>query len=143
MFSVVFSGYLTKDASFGTYGDNSVLNFTVAVHYPTNKKTEQGQPIRETEFFNCSRWYKGNDFSNLLNYLKKGQRVLIVGNKMQTLENEKDGTKYFNIHINVQSIELIGSGGATRQEEPERGAEIPTPNVQRSNVPDLEDDLPF
>lgn len=143
MFSAVFSGYLTKDASFGTYGDNSVLNFIVAVHYPTNKKTEQGQPIRETEFLNCSRWYKGNDFSNLLNYLKKGQRVLIVGNKMQTFENEKDGTKYFNIHINVQSIELIGAGGAIRQEEPERGAEIPTPNVQRSNVPDLEDNLPF
>ena len=65
MFSAIFSGYLTKDASFGTYGNNSVLNFTVTVHYPTNKKDEQGQPIRETVFLNCSRWYKGNEFSNL------------------------------------------------------------------------------
>ena len=37
-----------------------------------------------------------------------------MGNKLQTVENEKDGIKYFNIHTNVQSIELIGLGSATR-----------------------------
>ncbi|MFJ1367005.1 single-stranded DNA-binding protein [Capnocytophaga canimorsus] len=113
MFLIMFSGYLTKDATFGTYGENSVLNFTVAVHFENSKKEEQ----RETVFYNCSRWYKHGDFGKLLSYMKKGQRVLVVGNRMNTVQNEKDGITYHNTQINVQSIELIGNNSNSQEQE--------------------------
>ena len=138
MFSIIFSGYLTKDATVRTNGETSVLNFTVAVNFPSGKKDAQGEDIKETVFLSCSKWSKGFQQSNLANYLKRGQRVIIVGNQMKISENDFEGKTYHNINIFVQSIELIGGSSSTHQEEHDRGAE---PINYQQQEPD--DDLGF
>lgn len=142
MFSVVFSGYLSKDATFATYGESSVLNFTVAVHFPTGKKDNEGNEIKETVFLNCSRWTRNGQQEKMLQYLRKGQRVIVTGNQMNVRENTTPEKTFYNIHIMVQNIELIGTV-ARQEQELEHNSEEQQAQERNPYIPSLDDDLPY
>lgn len=109
MFNAIISGHLTTDAKFNTHNENGVINFTVAVNFPTSKKDENGEYIEEVEYYRCSKWYKSTETPNILNYLKKGKKIIVQANKIHATHENKDGKDYVSLLVNVKDIELCGS----------------------------------
>ncbi len=106
MFHTVFTGHLTDDARFNTFEDKGVINFTIAVNFPTGKKDEQGNYIEEAQFFQCSRWLRDSKTPKVLDYLKKGKKVIVEANKIAVKTTEVEGKIYNNLVVNVERLEL-------------------------------------
>lgn len=138
MNKIIVSGRLTKDGEVRTTdADLKVYNSSIAV----NRKIKNTDGSYDADFFNFTLW-KPSD--NLLQYLKKGQAVLLEG-RIQTRKYEKNGENRTATEIIVESLELIGS---KKEENTEPNVEVPqnTKTVYEDHNSDIEiedDDLPF
>ncbi|MDY3538404.1 single-stranded DNA-binding protein [Riemerella anatipestifer] len=106
MFTAILSGHLTAEPILAVYGENAALNFTLAVNFNTGKKDGNGNYIDETIFYQCTKWQKGTDEPKILEHLKKGKKIIVEANKITAYHNNKDGTDYVNISVQVHKIEL-------------------------------------
>jgi len=108
-------GNLTKDAEVKELGGKKCMVFTIAV----NDKDSKGE--KSTMYVNC---YKYSEKTGVVDYLKKGGQVFASG-KLVVKDAEKDGKRYVNINLLVNTIELLGGGERVQQSTSEQPA--PTP----------------
>lgn len=106
MFNLVFAGHLTADATFKKFEDKAVVNFNVAVNFPTGKKDSNGNYIDEVEFFQCSKWFKSTEEPKVLEHLKKGKKVIVEARRIQASIYEKEGQSKVNLSVIVDNLEL-------------------------------------
>ena len=106
---VVLTGRLTADPESTQIGENSVANFSIAVH-----DFKGGEEF--TNFFDLSAWGKLAD--TVSQYLTKGRWVTVRG-KLRHETWEKDGQKRSRIRVLVQDLQMIpvGSKSETEAEE--------------------------
>lgn len=92
---------LGKDAQSKQVGERNVINFNGA---STRKWRDQsGQDKEKTDWFEVQLWCKT---TGLLQYLTKGQSVLVTGS-LATREWEKDGQKHYATYIEADSVQLF------------------------------------
>jgi single-strand DNA-binding protein len=98
-------GNLGKDPEMRYLPDGTpVASFSLAV----NKSwTKDGQKQDETTWFNCSCWRKQAEV--VTQYLKKGNRALIVGEVKARAYTAKDGTAAASLDVNVQEVKFLTS----------------------------------
>lgn len=108
MLNLVFTGYVSREATTHSFDGSNVVNFNVAVNYPTGRKNEDGTEIKEVQFFQCQKWGTKNEHLKIAEYLKKGQQVLITANKLTLETKTENGTQYNNIIVRVTNVELLG-----------------------------------
>lgn len=108
MNKVFLMGNLGTDAELKKVGENSVLNFRIAVNQ--SWKNAKGEKQERTDWFSCALWGKRADA--IAQYLTKGTRVVVEG-ELRTRDYEKDGVKHYATDISVQNIEF--AGGAKRE----------------------------
>lgn len=109
MFLQVFTGNLVSDATFRNVSEErSVINFTVAVNFSTGKKDESGNYIDEVNYFRCAKWVKGKETPKLMEYLKKGKKVLVHSDQLELKSSVKEETQetFTTIQVNVSHLEL-------------------------------------
>lgn len=135
----VFTGRIVRDIELRTFGENRVINFTVACD---GRKNKDG--TRATDFFDCTAW---NGLADTLSrYCNKGDKLLIRGEVHinvyeSTTAKDKNGNplKLRSPRINVNSVEFIGSRS--------NNSDNKTSNAQNSNSyspsEDDDGDLPF
>jgi single-strand DNA-binding protein len=67
---------------------------------------DSGDIVTKTEWHRVSAWGKKADI--IQRYVSKGDKIGIEG-KLTTRTVEKDGTTYYNTHIEVREIELMNN----------------------------------
>jgi len=100
---LVCSGNLTKDADVKDQGQNTLLNFAVAVStgFGDNKSTM---------FVNCTAFNK----EKLAPYMKKGMKVTVSG---ELSEREYNGKRYLNLRVRDIDLPPRPSGNVAPQEQ--------------------------
>jgi single-strand DNA-binding protein len=109
-FKTSFIGILGKDAEFKQIGNNNYITMNVA------KSEKQGQETL-TDWVQCNK-FAGNSPSNLMQYLKKGTKVLFYG-KLDVREwtNQQGETK-LQFTLWVDEMELISQPKQAGQQQP-------------------------
>lgn len=95
--SVILTGNLTADPKKGKAGETPLIEFSVAVN-----EYRSGEEI--ANFFDCTMY--GKRATAIVDYLKKGQRVTIMG-KLQQRRWMKDDEKRSKVSIVVFDIDFI------------------------------------
>lgn len=148
MNKIMLIGNAGKDPEITTVkGDRKVAKFSLAVN--EYSKSANGEKIQNTQWFNIVAWDQSAE--TLAKYLKKGNQVYVEG-RLSVKQTEKDGVKYTNVDVVLQSFKLLGSkseDGAPATSAPAaapaKGASKAAP-VAQEEVPELSpesDDLPF
>lgn len=125
MIRASFHGSLGRNAEIKTFGENKVTKFSVA------NNTGYGDK-KKTQWVDCDFW--GNRGEKLINYLTKGQAVLIYGEIELHEYQAKDGTNKASLRCRVNDLELIGAKKENGQHEEKKEPEVST---------DFNDDVPF
>ncbi|MBQ8197430.1 MAG: single-stranded DNA-binding protein [Clostridia bacterium] len=135
MNKVILVGNLTRDPELSeTPSGVAVCRFAIAV----SRDYANSEGNRETDFFNITVW-RGRA-ENCGKYLKKGNKVAIVGSIQTRSYEDKDGIKRNVTDIIANEVEFLTPKNA-------QGDEDVAPVVSRREPPQLEaiDDnqLPF
>lgn len=134
MSTITICGNLGKDVELKDVGGKTVAEFSVAdtSGYGQNK---------QSNWFKVTIW-DGLAKTNFVDYLKKGQQVMVTG---EFSAREYNGKTYFEIK-RVYDIKLCGSSASNGQAQQQSQPKPQQPqqgyaNTNKNN--DLDDDLPF
>ena len=107
----IIIGNLTKDAEVNKIGnDMSVCNFTVAVNRRKQKGKEQ-----EVDYFNVVTWREQADYCG--QYLKKGNKVGVVGRCEVRTYEDKEGVKHTIVDVQAENVEKLSFDKATGEQK--------------------------
>lgn len=127
-----------------TAGGAAVLEFRIADDVGFGDK-------KVTNWWRCAVWGKQAE-GQLVDYLKKGQQVVVFGEATMREWEDKDGAKRLSPEIRVQSVQLTGSkgdgqsSGPSQHQQQKQDGYQPAPDRQQRPKPsfdDLGDDIPF
>jgi single-strand DNA-binding protein len=133
-------GHIGQDSEVKDFGENQVINFSVAVTESYTNK--QGEKIGNTTWYECAKW--GNNTA-IAQYLKKGQQVFVSGKPQSRAWQKDDGTLVSNLGINVLNIQLLGSKNENQSQSQPQAASQPQAQAPATNFneEDNDDGLPF
>lgn len=126
-----FHGSLGRNAELKTVGENKVTKFSVA------NNTGYGDK-KKTQWVDCDFW--GNRGEKLINYLTKGQAVLIYGEIELHEYQAKDGTNKATLRCRVSDLELLGKKDNNEGNGSANQVNQAKPAADDS---DLDDSIPF
>lgn len=108
MRKIIASGNLVADATIFTpqNGNRSSINFTLCVN--EKFKNSEGVETKKTFFMSCSYW-KDKKSTKIVDYLKKGTHLVVVGLADVHSYVNKDGVTVAQQKIEVKEIELTHS----------------------------------
>jgi len=120
-----------------TASGTAVANFSVAT---TNRISADRE---ETEWHNVVAWGKSAEFVG--KYIKKGNRVVVVGRSATRSWEDKDGQKRYATECVANSVQSLESKGSDSADNGQHGSSAsndsdPDPSGDAS---DADDDLPF
>lgn len=92
MYKTILTGNLGADATLGQHEGKQVINFNVAVQLGKEK----------TQWLDCSFWRRPEQSTAIIDYLKKGQKVLVEG---QISADVWDGKA--KLRLMVGAVELL------------------------------------
>src|SRR5690625_5275709 len=123
-------GHIGKDAEVKDFGNNQVINFSVAVTKKWKNKNEEEQS--KTTWFEVAKW--GNNVT-LSNYLTKGTQVYVEGEiEADAFVSSQDGEAKGVLRLNAFNIQLLGSG---------RGKPKEINEFELNDNDEEDDNLPF
>lgn len=109
----------------------ALMTFPVAVDIGYGEK-------KSTQWYRCTIFGKRAE-GKLVDYIKKGQQVVIEGEPKLNEYTTKDGDTKANIEVNVSDVVLVGSHPDQVEEKPvTQPAPAPAPQAQS-----FDDDVPF
>ena len=128
MNKVILIGNLTKDPELTeTPSGVAVCRFSIAV----TRDFTNADGNRETDFFNITVWRTRAE--NCGRYLKKGNKVGIVGTLQNRTYEDKDGIKRYVTDIIANEVEFLTPKSAEEKDD------APAPNLTAID----DSDLPF
>ena len=134
MNKVILIGNLTRDPELSeTPSGVAVCRFAIAV----SRDYANSEGTRETDFFNITVW-RGRA-ENCGKYLKKGNKVAVVGSLQNRSYEDKDGIKRNVTDIVASDVEFLTPKSAQSDDE-----EISTVSAKRPQLEAIDDNqLPF
>lgn len=112
MNKVILVGNLTRDPELSeTPSGIAVCRFSIAV----SRDYSNADGNRETDFFNITVW-RGRA-ENCGKYLKKGNKVAVVGRLQNRSYDDKDGNKRYVTDIIADEVEFLTPRGAAEGSE--------------------------
>ena len=136
MNKVILIGNLTRDPELSeTQSGIAVCRFAIAV----SRDYANADGTRETDFFNITVW-RGRA-ENCGKYLKKGNKVAVVGSLQNRSYEDKDGNKRQVTDIIANEVEFLS---VRNQSETSGDNEMPAPKPSKPTLQQVDDDeLPF
>jgi single-strand DNA-binding protein len=136
MNKVILVGNLTRDPELSeTPSGIPVCRFAIAV----SRDYANAEGNRETDFFNITVW-RGRA-ENCGRYLKKGNKVAIVGSLQNRSYDDKDGNKRYVTDVIANEVEFLTPRGANGEED---GVETVSARRERPQMEVMDDNqLPF
>jgi single-strand DNA-binding protein len=106
-------GRLTADAKVSTLKDKrQVVHFSIAIN-DTYKPKANGQPVKVTNYVNCSYWIN----PAIGEYLKKGSLVELSGRIGVNAWTNADGEAKASLTFHVNNLKLYGRTVAATKEK--------------------------
>ena len=132
---------------------SAVCNISVATSRKWKDK-DTGEPQEETSWHRCVAF--GKTAETIINYFKKGQKILIEG-RLKYGKYEKDGHTNYTTDIVIDRFEFVEKkeGGQRPLPMDDSHASAPAPSDQTAGVgaeaptaddkppPEFDDDIPF
>lgn len=106
MLKMLVAGALGGDAEIKEFGSRKVINFSVAVN--KDYRNSEGKKVAKTEWINAHYWRNENQSMGVVEFLKKGKKVLLEGEPTAEAYISKDKTAKGALGLSVKSLELIG-----------------------------------
>lgn len=136
MNKVILMGRLTRDPEIRWTAEQeskAIGRFSLAVDRRTKR---EGQP--DADFFNCTTFGRQAEFTE--KYLKKGVKVVVVGELHNDNYTDKDGKQQYSVQIIVNELEFAES-----KKNSEAAGQAPsTDNNGFMNIPyGIVEELPF
>ena len=131
MNKVCVTGRLCADPIYQTSASGTTYaKFRLAIQRAYKRDT--------ADFIDCTAWGKTAEFVDRFFY--KGKEIGVTGSIQSDTYTANDGTKRYNVYINVESAEFVGS----KSDSPAR-EETPRTEVKPDEYTIVEDDedLPF
>ena len=137
MNKVILVGNLTRDPELSeTPSGIAVCRFSIAV----SRDYANADGTRETDFFNITVW-RGRA-ENCGKYLKKGNKVAVIGSLQNRSYEDKDGIKRNVTDVVANEVEFLTPKNA--QGDIDDGAPIVTAKRERPQLEAIDDNqLPF
>lgn len=130
MNKLIIIGNLTKDPELSeTSSGISYTKFTVAVS--RNYTNSDGE--RETDFFDITAWRERAELC--VKYLRKGNKVGIVGSVQFRTYEDDDGNKRKITEIKVDEIEFLTPKSSSEEVKPSKKG--------KPQLEETDEDLPF
>ena len=133
MIKITAVGNLARDIEVKEFKDTHVGNFTIAANigYGENKRVE---------WIRCSLW--GKRALALEPYLKKGTRVVAVGNGFLSTFEGKDGDMKTNLELRIDNDGL--SFASSKSQEAPRQQSNESPELKEMGEKEfVDDEIPF
>lgn len=151
MNKLTITGNLGNQAELRTLDSGSqAISFSVAV---SEKYTNRaGETVQETIWVNCTKWVQPGKPTNILPFLKKGTRVLIIGKASVRAYQNNAGVPMASLELRVDDLELLGqpadpqnptSQPAAHQTATPPPAATASQNTRPEPKEEPIDDLPF
>ena len=122
-------GRLTNDPDVRYSGDLCVASYTLAIDRPVKKGAEKA-----TDFIRCGAFGKTGEFAE--KYLRKGNRVGVMGRVQTGSYKDKDGRTVYTTDIIVSEHTFCESKPQNRPGNVEKGGFMDIPEG-------IEEELPF
>ena len=136
MNKVILVGNLTRDPELSeTPSGISVCRFSIAV----SRDYANADGNRETDFFNITVWRRSAE--NCGKYLKKGNKVAIVGSLQNRSYDDKDGNKRYVTDIVANEVEFLTPKSASGEADDEGFTQVKRERPQLEAIDDNQ--LPF
>ena len=134
MNKVILIGNLTRDPELTeTPNGTAVCRFSIAV----SREYANAEGNRDTDFFNITVW-RGRA-ENCGKYLKKGNKVAVVGSLQTRSYEDKDGIKRNVTDIVASDVEFLTPKSAQVEDD-----EVSTVSTKRPQLEAIDDNqLPF
>lgn len=130
MNKLIIIGNLTKDPELlETPSGISYTKFTVAVS--RNYTNSDGE--RETDFFDITAWRERAELC--VKYLRKGNKVGVVGSVQFRTYEDDDGNKHKITEIKVDEIEFLTPKSSSEEAKPSKKG--------KPQLEETDEDLPF
>ena len=135
MNKVILIGNLTRDPELAeTPNGAKVCRFAIAV----SRDYANAEGTRETDFFNITVWNKRGE--TCARYLKKGNKVAVIGSIQTRSYEDKDGIKRSVTDIVANEVEFLTPKGAQTEEDDD----APVVASRRPQLEAIDDNqLPF
>lgn len=134
MNKAILIGNLGKDPEVKTLdGGNKLAKFVLATSY--TYKDKAGEKVSETTWHNILVWGKMADVVE--KYMKKGDKVSVVGRIVNRSYTDKEGVKKYTTEINCDEFEMLSG------KKKEEGAANTNTNTNTASSKSENDDLPF
>ena len=141
MNTIIISGNLTREPESRAFGDQSVINFSIA-NNDESKKQADGSYVKIPSFFDFEFWTKNP--AHWLKQLVKGAMVVVQGRLKQDTW-EQDGQKRSRVKIIVEGYPIVAAGKAQeqQQEAPSQQPQAPAKPAQFPGPEQFDDEIPF
>lgn len=116
IFETRLIGNIGKDASAKSMERGVIaINFPVA-HNKNWKDKRTGEQRTKTTWINCTIWKREGANMRILDFLKKGTLVELVGTPFAKIFNEEDGTSRAEIRLNVAKTNILKTAHPSHSE---------------------------
>lgn len=138
MNKVILIGNLTRDPELSeTPNGVAVCKFAIAV----SRDYVNSDGARETDFFNITVWRGRAETCG--KYLKKGNKVAVIGSLQNRSYEDKDGIKRNVTDVVANEVEFLTPKG-TQSEGGEGDESTSSPKRERAQLEEIDDNqLPF
>lgn len=137
----IIIGRMTKDAEiYTTSGGIRLTRFSIAV----TRDYADSNGDKQTDFFNCTAW-RGLAEA-IVKYVRKGDRIAIVGELQNRSYEDKAGAKRTVTEILVQEAEFLGNKQVSEDKPGEAAYKPQKEGVSLDTLKPVsvaDDDLPF
>jgi single-strand DNA-binding protein len=137
----IIIGRMTKDAEiYTTSGGIRLTRFSIAV----TRDYADSNGDKQTDFFNCTAW-RGLAEA-IVKYVRKGDRIAIVGELQNRSYEDKAGAKRTVTEILVQEAEFLGNKQVSEDKPGEAAYKPQKEGVSLDTLKPIsvaDDDLPF
>lgn len=137
----IIIGRMTKDAEiYTTSGGIRLTRFSIAV----TRDYADSNGDKQTDFFNCTAW-RGLAEA-IVKYVRKGDRIAIVGELQNRSYEDKAGAKRTVTEILVQEVEFLGNKQVSEDKPGEAAYKPQKEGVSLDTLKPVsvaDDDLPF
>jgi single-strand DNA-binding protein len=139
MIKLQIVGNLGKDCIVNEVNGKKVINFSVA--HTEKYKDSTGTPREKTTWVECAYW---TDRTAVAQYLTKGKMVYAEGAPDADAYTKKDGQPGATLRMRVQSIQLLGGGSESGNNNYSANTQaVTTSPVAAPAMAETDEGLPF
>lgn len=137
MQKIIVLGNLGADATKVNYQTKEFISFRVAC---SEKFTANGNEQTITTWYDCTL---NNTSSGVIPFLKKGQKVLVMGRPRYSLyDSAVHRQKMLSINVFVESVELAG-GNANSEQQQQQQSNSQVEQQQQQEQQQQDEEAPF